>query len=302
MRIAVVGVGAIGSAYAWHLARAGHEVVAVDVRRDHLDAIARDGLVAEPGGEAVRVAIAPDGLVELVVIATKSFATADAARALGPLLGEDTLVATVQNGIGNDRVLAGVLGPRRVLPGSTTLAAEPAGPGRVRLGASTAAGNTLTTLGAPRDAPELLGRVEELCAVLAAAGLPAEARADADEVIWRKLALAGTMAPLSALLRLTVGETIDRAPDALRRLVAELAAVATATGTPLDGDELWAYCLRTWDPNRSHHTSMEVDVREGRPTEIDAMCLEVARLGREHGVPTPANRLVGELVRALEPR
>jgi len=308
MRVVVVGAGAIGSAYAWLLARAGHDVAIVDVRRDHVEAVARDGLVAVlPDGEqAVRVAATtePEALApaEFVLVATKSFSTREAAARMGPLLRPRTLVATVQNGLGNDRALADVLGPRVVLPGSTTVAAEPAGPGRVRISKATLASGSTTSLGPPRDAPELLGDVRRLCEELTAAGLPAEALPDVDVVVWRKLALAGSMAPLSAVLGFTIADVIENpaATALLRRLVEEIVAVARATGVDLDLDETWALALATYGSVGPHRASMAVDVAERRPTEIDAMCVEVARLGREHGVPAPVNEVVGELVRAIE--
>lgn len=310
MRVAVVGAGAIGSTYAWFLARAGHEVAIVDVRRDHVEAVARDGLVAElPGGlEAVRVEAVTDAgqlpVADLVLVATKAFATEEAGLAAVALVGEATRVATVQNGLGNDRTLARVLGPRRVLPGSTTVAAELAGPGHVRVAASTAAGRSTTSLGPPRDAPELLDEVGGLCAELTVAGLPAEAVADVDLVVWRKLALAGSMAPLSAVLGLTVSDTLANpaAASLLRRLVEEIVAVARAGGVALDPDEIWRLCLATFETVGPHRSSMAVDIAEGRRTEIEAMCVEVARLGRELGVPAPVNEVVGEIVRSLELR
>ena len=306
MRVVVIGAGAIGSTYAWYLAHAGHDVAVVDVRADHVEAIARHGLVAElPDGELVAPveaavdarALAP---ADLVLVATKAFATEAAGRAALPLVRDGTLVATVQNGIGNDGVLASILGPRLVLPGTTTVAAEPAGPGRVRVGASTATGASATVLGPPCDAPELLPRVEELCTGLTAAGLPAEAVPDGRTAVWRKLAFAGSMAPVSAVLGLTVAETLATARPLVERLIDEIVAVAHACGAGLDGDETRAAALATFASIGPHRTSMAVDVAAGRPTEIDAMCLEVRRLGRQHGVATPVNDVVGELVRALE--
>ena len=82
--------------------------------------------------------------------------------------------------------------------------------------------------------------------------------------------------------------------------MAEIAAVATACGAALEADEAWELCRSTFAGLGAHRASMAVDLAEGRRTEIDAMCVEVARLGREHGVATPVNDVVGELVRALE--
>jgi 2-dehydropantoate 2-reductase len=295
-------VGAIGSTVAWHLARAGHEVGVVDVRADHLEAIARDGLVAEPSGEAVRVDVAPGEPGELVLIATKTHATEEAARGVARLVGDETLVATIQNGIGSEDVLATVFLPEQVLAGTTTIAAEAAGPGRVSIEQSTRDGETLTVLGCPPGAPELLPRVERLCAQLTDAGLPAHAVVDARPARWRKLALAGSMGPLSGLLDATVGATLAHAPELLFALLDEIVAVARAEGVDLDPAQTREDALAVYAVTGDHRASLAVDLAEGRRTEIDAMCLEVARRGAALGVPTPVNEVVGRLVRARERR
>lgn len=309
MRVGVVGAGAIGSTYAWFLARAGHELALLDVRADHVAAVARDGLIAElPGGGVAAVAVeaATDpsalGPAEVVLVATKAFATEEAARGAGLLIGPGTWVASVQNGLGNDRALARALGPERVVPGSTTVAAELAGAGRVRVGESVLAGRSSTVFGRPRGAAGIPDGVAAFVEALTGAGLPAQVVDDVDLVIWRKLVLAGSMGPLSAALGLTVAGTMENpaALGLLRRLVAEIVAVGQACGVALDQDDAWELCESTFGGLGAHRASMAVDLAEGRRTEIDAMCVEVARLGREHGVPAPVNEVVGELVRALE--
>jgi 2-dehydropantoate 2-reductase len=274
----------------------------VDVRLDHVEAIARDGLVAEPSAEAVRVETEPRPPADLVVVATKTFATEAAARGVMHLVGEGTLVATVQNGIGSEDVLAAVLGPDRVLAGTTTIAAVAGPPGRVRLGESTRTGRTSTVLGCPRGRSELLPRVEAVCAAFTEAGLPAQAVADPAPARWRKLAMAGSMGPLSGILGATVGETLAAAPELLHALIDEIVAVARAEGVALDLEETRVTALAVYADTEAHRASLAVDLAEGRRTEIDAMCLEVARRGAAHGVPTPVNEVVGRLVRAREPR
>jgi len=239
---------------------------------------------------------------EVVLVATKAFATEAAARGAGPLIGPETWVASVQNGLGNDRALARALGPERVIPGSTTVAAEAVGTGRVRVGESVLAGRSSTVFGPPRGSTEIPRAIESFAEALSAAGLPAHTLQDVDAVIWRKLVLAGSMAPLSAVLGLTVAGTMGNpaAVGLLRRLVEEIVAVGRACGVALDRNEAWALCESTFGGLGEHRASMAVDLAEGRRTEIDAMCVEVARLGRERGVPAPVNEVVGELVRALE--
>lgn len=302
MRVAVVGIGAIGSTIAWHLARAGHDVGVVDVREDHLEAIAGDGLVALPSGEAVRVDVAPSAPVELAILAAKTYATEDAARGAARLVGDETLVGTIQNGIGTEDVLATIFRPDQVLAGTTTIAAEGAGPGRVSVERSTREGRTLTVLGCPPSAPTLHPRVERLCAELTASGLPAQAVVDARPARWRKLALAGSMGPLSGLLDATVGATLEHASEVLFALLDEIVAVARAEGVDLDLEQTREDARAVYAVTGDHRTSLAVDLAEGRRTEIDAMCLEVARRGAALGVPAPVNEVVGRLVRARERR
>jgi 2-dehydropantoate 2-reductase len=276
----------------------------VDVRRDHLEAIARRGLVADPSGDAVEIDVAPSAErpAALLLVATKTFATAEAARGAAHLAGTDTLVATVQNGIGSEALLADVFGRERVLAGTTTIAAEPSAPGRVLVAASTREGRSRTVLGCPTGRADLLPRVEALCVALSEAGLPATAVRDAAPARWRKLAFAGSMGPLSGLLDMTVEETLARAPAVLVALVDEIVAVAVAEGVALDAEEVRTAALATFAEIGPHRASLAVDLAEGRRTEIDALCLEVARRGRALGVPTPVNEVVGRLVSARELR
>jgi 2-dehydropantoate 2-reductase len=309
MKIAILGAGAMGSVFGGHLGLAGHDVTLVDVYREHMEAVARDGLdLRRPDGTATRVPLAatadPATLapVDAVIVLVKAFATREAAASIRHAVGSDTWVATVQNGLGNDRALAEVFGPERVIPGTTTVGAQLLAPGSVLMTASTAAGASLTHLGPPRGAEVMPDGVIALAEALTGAGLPAKALDDADVVIWTKLCGAGTMAPVTAVLRRTLADTLEDPHSAavLRELFDEVVAVAHAVGVPLDGEAVWQHCESTWRAAGPHVSSMAADVVAGRRTEIEAMCLEVARLGTESGVPTPVNATVGRLVRAIE--
>jgi 2-dehydropantoate 2-reductase len=309
MRIAVLGAGAMGSVFGAHLALAGHDVTLVDVWREHMDAVAANGLeLRRPQGESVVVPMGavhePSrlGPVELVIVLTKTFAAADALRSIEDALGPETWVATVQNGLGNDRRLAEVIGPERVVPGTTTVGAEQQEAGIVTMSPATAARTTITHLGPPRGSPSLPDGVVAIASLLTEAGLPAEALDSADIVIWTKLALAGPMGPLTALLRRSVRDTWENEHSRvlLEAMFEEIVAVAHAAGVPLDRDAAWAHALETWTAVGPHVTSMAADVRAGRRTEIDAFCGEVTRLGEAHGVPVPVNRTIWRAVKAVE--
>ena len=309
MKVAILGAGAMGSVFGGHLGLAGHDVTLVDVWREHMEAVAADGLdLRRPDGTSVIVPLralhAPSLLapVELVIVLTKTFAGAEALRSIEHALTDRTWVATVQNGLGNDRRLAEVIGPERVVPGTTTVGAEQSGPGVVTMSRATAARTSVTHLGPPRTGNPLPDGVKEVAATMTAAGLPTEALDSADLVIWTKLALAGPMGPVTALLRRTVSDVADdeHAFALVRAMFEEIVAVAHATGVPLEEDAAWEHALKTFQEVGPHTTSMAADVLARRRTEIDAFCGEIARLGAEHGVPTPVNWVVGEALKAVE--
>jgi len=299
----------MGSVFGGHLALAGHDVTLVDTWREHMEAVAAAGLeLRTPGGDCVTVPMRathePSSLrpVDLVIVLTKTFAGADALRSVAHAVTRETWVVTVQNGLGNDRRLAEVIGPERVVPGTTTVGAEQRGPGAATMSPATAARTSVTHLGPPRGAASLPSAVVEIAAALTQAGLPAEALDSADVVIWTKLALAGPMGPVSALLRRTVREVAENEHSLalIRALFDEIVAVAHATGVPLDRDAVWAHAVQTFTAVGPHTTSMAADVLARRRTEIDAFCGEVVRLGAEHGVLVPVNRTVWQAVKALE--
>lgn len=309
MRIAVLGAGAMGSVFGGRLALAGHDVTLVDVWREHMEAVAARGLeLRAPGAETVVVplkAIHDPSLlepVELVIVLTKAFAGTEALRSIVHALTPGTWVVTVQNGLGNDRRLAEVIGPERVVPGTTTVGAEQQEPGAATMSPSTAAGASVTHLGPPRGAAGLPDGVVAIAALLTEAGLPAEALDSADVVIWTKLALAGPMGPVSALLRRGVSDVAENEHSLalVRALFDETVAVAHASGVPLDPGAAWAHAMETYAGVGPHVTSMAADVLAGRRTEIDAFCGEVARLGDGLGVPAPVNRTIWHAVKAVE--
>lgn len=304
MRIAIVGAGAIGCAFGQALA-ADHELVLIDIWAEHVAAIADLGLVID-GPDGVRTVratasteIAAASHAEAVLFVVKSFASQAAARALAPVLAPGAIVVTVQNGIGNDARLAAVLGAAPVVQGSTTVGAEIAGPGRVRLAPGTAGGESLTVLGRP-SGEDAAAVCERFAAVLQAAGLPARVVDDVRGLVWRKAVFAAAIGPLCATIDGTVADALARptARALLRRAFAEIVAVARAEGIGLDIEEVWAQATATYRSTGPHMPSLAVDVAHGRPTEIDAQLGEIRRRGIAAGVPTPVCDVLATLVEA----
>lgn len=309
MRIAVVGAGAMGSVFGAKLALAGHEVTLVDIREDHLARVRERGLeLRDPDGTSQRVAMAattdPAAVpeVDVQLYLCKGFATRDAATGVRDRLATDGWAISVQNGLGNDRVLGEVFGPDRAVPGTTTVGAMQTEPGTTVMSPGTARGESETHLGPPRGHREIPAGLAAVAEAFTTAGLPTLALPDADMVIWTKLAMATTMAPLSAVLRRSVKDVVDdpHSHGLWQAMFDEVLAVAAADGVSLDRAALLAHCEQTYDAVGHHVTSMAADVVAGRRTEVETVVLEVARRGRELGVDTPVIATVGTLVRSLE--
>jgi 2-dehydropantoate 2-reductase len=301
VRVCIVGCGAVGSLFAANLATLPElEVFAYDLNVDHVEAINRDGLrltgAAEVLGrltaftDAARLPACAFGIVATKAMHTES-AIAAAAHAFA-----DGAVASVQNGIGNEEVLAAHCA--RVIRGTTFPAGRLTAPGVV---AWEVQGET--TLGPYEDAPTPLEEVARLADLCSRAGMPTSAVADARGPQWRKVIFNAATNPLGALTGLTHGAVCER--PALRalasQLVSEGTAVAAAQGIALDADpeELIDYAARP-EVAYGHKASMLQDVEARRPTEVDYLNGGVAEFGRRYGVPTPGHDIIRALVKGVE--
>lgn len=300
MRIAVLGAGAMGSVYGARLARAGADVTLLDVNDAHLAAINAGGLhVALDEGESLHhlPAMRPDacqGPVDLVLLFTKVFHTDAALASVEPLL-TNAHVLSLQNGVGNvDRIAAHVTRDR-ILIGMTMTPAEYLGPGRV---ASHGAATTDLYSASGQDMP-ILYKIAEL---MGKGGITARLEPDIDVAIWEKATFNCALNPICALASGTPGSV--GASEAGRRLAAQVAAeaiaVARASGVAASLQKVTAMMEHAFAHHLHHEPSMLQDRMAGRRTEIDALNGAVVRIGGRLGVPTPANRIVTDLIRLTE--
>ena len=301
MKVCVVGCGAVGSLFAANLAMLDDvEVWAYDLDRDHVAAINERGLRLSGAGEVVGRLRATADAVDLPscdfgIVATKSMHTGSALQATAPAF-RDGSVCSVQNGVGNEEVIAEHV--ERVIRGTTFPAGRLVEPGHVQWDVK---GDT--TIGPFEPSPAPLPEVERLAEACTRAGMPTEAVADARGPQWRKLIFNAATNPVGALTGLTHGRVCE--DPALRRLVSALVdegkAVAAAQGIELDADpeELIDFAARP-EVAYDHKASMLQDVEACRTTEIDYLNGGIARYGRDNGVPTPLNDAVTALVKGLE--
>jgi 2-dehydropantoate 2-reductase len=301
MRVCVVGCGAVGSLFAANLATlADVEVWAYDLAREHVDAINRDGLRLKGAGEVVGRPHATTDAAELPacdfgIVATKAMHTEAAVIATAHAFADGCL-ATVQNGIGNEEVLARHV--ERVIRGTTFPAGKVVEPGVVQWDVQ---GDT--TFGPFEDRPAPFDRVEALADACTRGGMPATAVQDARGPQWRKVIFNASTNPLGALTGLTHGRLCELPPlrALVSRLVDEGKAVAAAQGIELDSDPeaLIDYAARP-DVAYDHKASMLQDVEAHRQTEVDYLNGGIVEFGRRFGVETPEHAAIWALVKGME--
>ncbi|TDB91740.1 2-dehydropantoate 2-reductase [Actinomadura sp. 7K534] len=301
MKICVVGCGAMGSVYAARLSRAGHEVSVVDRWRDHVEAIARDGLhVSGPDGE-FRAAVAahdtaPADPVDLVVLAVKAADVPAAAAGLAPLLAPETTVLTIQNGLGSADTVAGAVGAERLAIGiASGFGAGLTGPGRVRHNAMRA-----LRFGAHSSLPP--ERVEEVAAAWRTAGFDAAAVADVIAMQWEKLICNVAYSAPCALTGLTVGEVRDHPELSVTSQAAATEAwvTALARGVAIDVPDPVELVRDFAARMPAAEPSALLDHKAHRTSEIDVINGAVPREAAKVGRTAPVNQALTALARHRE--
>ncbi len=291
MRIAVFGAGGVGGYFGAHLAQAGHEVHLIG-RGAHLEAIRAAGLRVESprGALNIRPASATSdpstiGPVDLVLVAVKNWHLVEAAPDLAPLIGPATVVLPLLNGVEAHDILAAALGPGHVLGGLCRIIAYIAAPGVIRH-----VGAEPTIIFGELD-NRRSARVEALRAAFSDARFGAIVPPDIHVAIWEKFMLVCTWSGLGAVTRAPIGVWL-RLPGTRAMAEAglrEVVAVANARGVALDPLQVEA-TLRFLDTMPYEGTaSMQRDIMEGRPSELEAQNGAVVRLGQAAGVPTPVH-------------
>jgi 2-dehydropantoate 2-reductase len=301
VRVTIVGCGAVGSLFAANLAQLDDvEVWAFDLDREHVAAINEHGLRLSGAGDVVGEVRATTDAAELPpsdfgIVATKCMHTAAAIEATGRAFTTGA-VCSVQNGVGNEEVLAQHV--ERVIRGTTFPAGRIVGPGHVQWDVK---GDT--TIGPFEPSPAGMAEIERLADACTRGGMPTKAVEDARGPQWRKLIFNAATNPIGALTGLSHGRVVEDA--GLRLLVSGLVdegkAVAAVQGIELDADpeELIDHAARP-DVAYDHKASMLQDVEARRLTEIDYLNGGVSRFGREQGIPTPLNDAATALIKGLE--
>jgi 2-dehydropantoate 2-reductase len=303
MKIAVVGGGAMGSLFAGYLAMISEDVWIYDIWQEHVKAINSRGLLMTRNKKDQRVWLkatsipATPGLVDLILIFVKFGQTHQAVRDACAMIGGETAVLTLQNGVGNVEIIHEVVPPEQILFGLTTLTSELRGPGHIEESFQGRGETYFWPLTGKVDS-----RAQGVCEVLNQAGIHTKILPDVEVRIWKKLVVNACYNSLSAITHLKVGDLIDQPAtwEMLSAMVSEIIQVAQKRGIGLDEKEGHEFLKQVGQEARGHVPSMLVDVNQKRRTEIDCLNGAVVREGERLGVVTPYNRILCNLVRVIE--
>lgn len=303
-RVAVCGAGAMGGILGAGLVRGEVDVVLVDTWKDHVEAMRKNGLriESEEGVETVKVhattelaGIAP---VDLLIVLVKAPFTETVMRTAGPVLAPGAAVLSLQNGIGNEEIIAASVGPERTLAGSLYFGGLVRSPGVIHCSARDA--------GLAVGAFDPAGRAaaETAHALLKQGGFKAKLHDNILAVKWQKAMLNVGISAITSILGQPIRVAAEQ-PGVREAMIAaceEGLEVVRSKGLSLGDDRDAAQYVSSGVDIHDyvHKASMCLDIEAGRPTEIEFINGAIARLGQELGVRTPINTILTAAIRRLE--
>ncbi len=294
MRIVVFGAGGVGGYFGGRLAHAGENVTFI-ARGEHLQAMLIHGLkvesisgdfIVQPVNATQDTTMVTD--VDAILCCVKAWQIPEAARAMVPMLGPDTFVVPLENGVEAPAQLSAILGKERVLGGLCRIASRVAFPGVIQHTGI----DPYVAFGELDHSTSV--RADNLLQAFQHAGVTAEVPADIQAAVWRKFLFISAVSGMGAVTRVPFGlfRAIPGTRQLLQEAVEEAYAVAIAEGIRLPA-EIVADTLAFIDslpPNTT--ASMQRDILEGRPSELEAQNGTLVRLGHQLAIPTPVNTFI----------
>jgi 2-dehydropantoate 2-reductase len=291
MRIAIAGAGGTGGYFGGLLARAGNDVIFL-ARGTQLAALQAHGLTVKSrlAGDFCLPVTATDDVsglapVDLVLFCVKTYDTDTAAERIRPIVGPETMLLSLQNGVDNEERLGRIFGERAVLGAVAYVVSAIAAPGVIEQ----TAGPGKIVFG------ELTGgtspRAERLLQVFQAAGIAAELRTDVQVAIWEKFLFICAYSGITALTRLPIGPVLD-CPESLelfQGLLREVEVVARAAGVALPAGCSDQALVTARGMGPGGRSSLYFDLAAGHRMELEALNGVIVRLSRQYGVPAPLN-------------
>jgi 2-dehydropantoate 2-reductase len=289
MRVAVVGAGGVGGYFGGRLAKSGIDTTFI-ARGATLEALRTNGLRVESinGDFHIDVNTTVEGTYDAILMTVKTWQVAEATANIVPLLGPESVVVPLENGVDSPEVIAKIVGAPHTLGGLCAIVSFAVAPGHIRHAAS----EPLVMFGELDN--RVTPRVERLREAFVAAGIRTEIPPDIHRSMWTKFLFIATMSGIGALTRVPIGEW--RAMPEIRLIVdrslREVVAVAAVRGIDLGADAVEKTWQRYDTLAAASTSSLQRDMVEGRPSELDAQLGAVVRFGEELGVPTPVTEML----------
>jgi 2-dehydropantoate 2-reductase len=302
MKIAVMGSGAVGGYYGGLLVRTGQDVTFI-ARGAHLAALRTNGLQVKSvhGDFTIAVVQVTDtpaevGQVNLVLVCVKTRDTEDAAQAIKPIVGPDTTVMSLQNGIDAAERIGAIVGMEHIVGGATWLSSAIEAPGVIRQISQ------FRRIVVGELDGRIIPRTRALFEVLKGTGATVELSDNIVKVLWTKFLFIASISGVGSITRLGIGDyrAVPETRAMLVSLMHEVEAVAHASGTTLDTDVVEQTLALVDNAAPNIKPSMQLDVEAGHRSEVDSMIGVICQKGRELGVPTPIADIVYAAILPLE--
>jgi len=294
-----MGAGAVGGYFGGVLARFGEDVTLIEMG-EHLDAIRSGGLRLSTnwGDFTVNPHATPNpgevGPVHLILFTVKTYSGDTVLPLIGPMVGPETTILTVQNGVTSYSRIAAVYGPERVLPGAAYIEVGRPAPGHIRQ-----TGPTARIEFGEMDGT-VTPRAEAVAKLFSKEGIQVQISTDIESALWTKLVAVGAIGTVMAVARASLPEVFagPEGERTVRTVMEEIVAVGRAKGVRFAPDVVEGHMADAKAEMEAYQASLQQDLLAGRPLEIDDILGAVVREGRELGVPVPAS---AALCVALEP-
>lgn len=303
MKITIVGAGAMGSLIGGLLVKNNQDVIFVDPWKEHVDAMNEKGLLMEETGkegEYVKVKATTDiktvGISDIVIFLVKGTKTVETIKKILPIIDENTIVITFQNGIGNTEKIAEYVNEDNIGFGVIDFTAVLTGPGQISYELADA------EIACDTHTGEENPRFSEFIKTMNNIGINAYISEDANYRIWNKLVINANYNVLCGIIGINIGNLMDKdySWTLIKGITKELVQVANKKGIKLKYEESISHVKELGEKVRSHYPSLAQDVARKVPTEIDDLNGAIVREGKKVGVPTPYNEVVYSLMKVIE--
>lgn len=290
MRIAVMGAGAVGGYFGGLLANQGEDVVLI-ARGAHGDAIAKNGLQVDShwGNFNVKVDVTDDpstvGEVDLVLHCLKLYSNADAFPTMKPMVGENTTILTIQNGATSGEIIGNYFGHDHVLQGATYIETGIAGPGHIHQSGSTAMIEFGEADGSTTE------RTDAIRKLFDREGMQVEVSSNIVDTLWNKMVSVGSIGSVMAASRASFVEVLasPNGEHTVRTTMEEIVAVGQSQGVTFPPRCVESKMEDAIAEAEETQASLQYDLNNGKPLELDDILGAVVRIGRDAGVPVPAS-------------